>query len=80
MRNSARKQAQNQTVKSRLHTLEKNYAELLGADKKDEAAKTLRLLSSALDKAAKTGVIHSARANRAKSRLSIRLKAKPVAK
>lgn len=73
MRNSARKKLQNQGVKSRLHTLERNYAELVGAGKKDDAAETLRQLSSALDKAAKTGVIHRARANRSKSRLSRRL-------
>jgi small subunit ribosomal protein S20 len=71
---------QNQTVKSRLHTLETNYAKLLGAGKKDDAAKTLRVLISALDKAAKSGVIHRARSNRSKSRLSVRLNnVKPAA-
>ncbi len=73
MRNSARKQLQNQTVKSRLHTLESSYAKFLAAGKKDDAAKTLRSLVSALDKAVKTGVIHKARSSRHKSRLSIRL-------
>jgi small subunit ribosomal protein S20 len=75
MRNSARKQLQNQSVKSRLHTLETSYAKSLLAGKKEDAAKALRLLISALDKAAKAGVIHSARANRSKSRLSLRLNA-----
>ena len=75
MRNSARKHLQNQTVKSRLHTLETSYAKLVVAGKKDDAAKTLRSLISALDKAAKSGVIHGARANRSKSRLSLRLNA-----
>jgi small subunit ribosomal protein S20 len=80
MRNSARKHLQNQSVKSRLHTLQTDYAKLLGTGKKEDAAKTLRLLSSALDKAAKKGVIHRARANRSKSRLSVRLNAvKPAA-
>jgi small subunit ribosomal protein S20 len=81
MRNSARKHLRNQSVKSRLHNLETGYAKLLGAGKKDEAVETLRQLSSALDKAAKRGVIHRARANRSKSRLSIRLNhaAKPAA-
>ena len=80
MRNSTRKHAQNITVKSRLHTLETSYAKFLTAGKKDDAAKALRLLVSALDKAAKTGVIHQARANRSKSRLSLRLNAvKPAA-
>jgi small subunit ribosomal protein S20 len=75
MRNSARKHLQNKSVKSRLHTLETSYAKLLVAGKKEDAAKTLRLLVSALDKAAKTVVIHRARANRTKSRLSLRLNA-----
>jgi len=80
MRNSARKHLQNQTVKSRLHTLKRKYADLLSAGKKEDAATTFRLLSSALDKAAKTGVIHRARADRNKSRLSLRLNAvKPAA-
>lgn len=80
MRSSARKHLQNNTVKSRLHTLETGYAKLLAAGKKEDAAKSLRVLSSALDKAAKTGVIHRAKANRAKSRLSVRLNAvKPAA-
>jgi small subunit ribosomal protein S20 len=58
VRNSARKQSQNQVVKSRLHTLKRSYADALGAGKKEDAAKTLRELTSALDKAAKRGVIH----------------------
>jgi len=81
MRNSERKQLQNRNVKTRLHHLERTYAELLGAGKKDEAASSLRLLSSALDKAAKTGVINRPMANRKKSRLSLRLnKTNPAAK
>jgi small subunit ribosomal protein S20 len=73
MRNSARKNLQNRTVKSRLHTLEKGYLELLGAGKKEEAAKSLRTITSAFDKAAKSGTIHRATADRKKSRLAIRL-------
>jgi small subunit ribosomal protein S20 len=80
MRNSTRKHSQNQSVKSRLHTLETSYAKSLVAGKKDDAAKALRILISALDKAAKTGVIHKARADRSKSRLSLRLNTiKPAA-
>jgi len=73
MRSSAGKQVHNRSAKSRLHTLEKNYLELLGAGKKDEAAKTLPGVTSAFDKAAKTGVIHRATADRKKSRLTLRL-------
>jgi small subunit ribosomal protein S20 len=80
MRNSARKHSQNQIIKSRLHTLETKYAALVTAGKKDEALKALPGLSSALDKAAKTGVIHRAKASRTKSRLRLRLNAvKPAA-
>ena len=73
MRNSARKQLHNRSIKSRLHTLEKGYLEQLSSGKKDEAAKALRSLSSAFDKAAKAGVVHKATANRKKSRLALRL-------
>jgi len=73
MRNSARKQAKNRSSKSRLHTLEKSYLRLLEAGKKEEAAKVLPGVSSAFDKAAKTGVIHRATADRKKSRLALRL-------
>ena len=73
MRNSARKQIQNRSTKSRLHTLEKNYLQLLEAGKKDEATKALPGLSSAFDKAAKKGIVHRATADRKKSRLALRL-------
>ena len=73
MRNSARKNLRNRSVKSRLHTLETSYLELLSAGKKDDAAKELRTLTSALDKAAKSGAVHRATANRKKSRLALRL-------
>ena len=73
MRNSARKNLRNRSAKSRLHTLEVGYLELLSAGKKDEAAKELRTLSSAFDKAAKSGVVHRATADRKKSRLALRL-------
>jgi small subunit ribosomal protein S20 len=72
MRNSARKQLHNRSLKSRLHTLESNYLELLGAGKKEDASKALRTVSSAFDKAAKTGVVHRATADRKKSRLALR--------
>ena len=73
MRNSARKQIQNRSTNARLHTLEKAYLELIGAGKKDEAAKAFQAVSSALDKAAKTGTVHKSRASRKKSRLAVRL-------
>jgi small subunit ribosomal protein S20 len=79
MRNSARKQLQNRSVKSRLRSLEKGYLLLVGEGKKDEAAKALRGLSSAYDKAAKVGAVHRATADRKKSRLALRLGAAKAA-
>jgi small subunit ribosomal protein S20 len=73
MRNSARKKLHNRSIKSRLHTLERGYLQLLSSGKKEDAAKSLRALSSAFDKAAKTGVVHRATADRKKSRLALRL-------
>lgn len=75
MRNSARKKLQNRSVKSRLKTLERAYAEAQKSGKKDSASDAFRKLSSALDKAAKTGVIHVAKARRKKSRLAVKLAA-----
>jgi small subunit ribosomal protein S20 len=75
MRNSARKQLHNRSVKSRLHNLERKFAELHDTGKKVEAAEALRQLSSAFDKAAKTGVVNRFMASRKKSRLSLRLNA-----
>ena len=73
MRNSARKQLHNRSVKSRLRSLEKRYLLVLSEGKKDEAAKSLRAISSAFDKAVKAGAVHRATADRKKSRLAIRL-------
>jgi small subunit ribosomal protein S20 len=73
MRSSARKQSANRTTTSRLKTLERTYAELLGEGKKDAAVAALRSVNSALDKAAKTGLLHRSTANRKKSRLALAL-------
>jgi small subunit ribosomal protein S20 len=73
MRNSARKNLRNRSTKSRIHTIETSYLELLSTGKKDDAAKQLRTLSSAYDKAAKSGVVHRATADRKKSRLALAL-------
>ena len=75
MRNSNRKRLQNRSVKSRLKTLERAYTDALKTAKKDDATTAYRNLTSAFDKAAKTGVIHKASANRKKSRLAVRLAA-----
>jgi small subunit ribosomal protein S20 len=73
MRNSARKNLHNHSVKSRLHTLERSFVRLLNTGKKEDASKMLQTITSAFDKAAKNGVVHRATANRKKSRLALRL-------
>ena len=75
MRNSGRKRLQNRSIKSRLHSLERRYSQLLTAGKKEDASKAFRDISSAFDKAAKSGVVHERQANRKKSRLAARLAA-----
>jgi small subunit ribosomal protein S20 len=75
VRSSARKAALNKSVKSRLKTLEKKYLVALGAGKVEEAQTAYRSVSSALDKAAKGGVIHKATAHRKRSRLQLRFNA-----
>lgn len=75
MRGSARKHTRNTGVKSSLKTLEKRYLETVKAGKKEDAEAAFRAISSRLDKAAKTGVIHKGTADRKKSRLALRLRA-----
>jgi small subunit ribosomal protein S20 len=73
IRNSARKALHNRSVTSRLKKLERKYSDLIAGGKKEEAAQAFRDVSSAFDKAAKTGTIPRATANRKKSRLAARL-------
>ena len=53
MRNSARRHLHNQSNKSRLKTLEKEYLALVAAGQKNEASAALRAVTAAFDKAAK---------------------------
>jgi len=72
-RASLRRRAHNRAIKSHLHTLERRFLSLLEAKNAQDAAEALRLLTSALDKAAKIRVIHSRTASRKKSRLAARI-------
>ena len=74
-RSSARKNLHNRSIISPLRKLEKQYLALLaaGAKDKEETTKAFRGVCSAFDKAAKTGVIPKATADRKKSRLAARL-------
>jgi small subunit ribosomal protein S20 len=73
MRNSARKHVHNRSIASRLHSLEKKYLQSLEAGNPEEAAQAFRVVVSAWDKAAKSGTVPKARANRKKSRFALRL-------
>ena len=73
MRISERRRLRNRGVKGRLRKLEKDYLAALESGKKDEAQKSYRAISSALDKAAKGGVIPKPTASRRRSRLAVRL-------
>ena len=73
MRSNVRKHLHNQMIKHRLKTLERSYLTAVNAGDKPLATDTLRVVASAFDKAAKTGVVHRATADRKKSRLATRL-------
>jgi small subunit ribosomal protein S20 len=73
MRNSARRQLHNKSIKSKLKTLEKNYLALAESGDKDKASAALRSITSALDKAAKAGVLHANTTSRKKSRLALKV-------
>jgi small subunit ribosomal protein S20 len=74
VRNSARKNLQNRSVKSKLRRLEKDFRAAVTAGKKEDAAKLLSGVHSAFDKAVKVGAIPRPTANRKKSRLAVSLK------
>lgn len=80
MRNSARKQLQNSSVRSKLRRLEKQYRTAVAEGKQEEAVKLLPGVHSAYDKAVKTGVVGRPTANRKKSRLALSLRPKASAK
>lgn len=78
-RSSARRQIRNRSVKSRIKTLEKTYLGLVEAGDQPRASAALRDVTSALDKAAKTRIVHWGRVDRKKSRLALKLKPAPAA-
>jgi small subunit ribosomal protein S20 len=73
MRGNERKHLHNRSIISRLRKSEKGLRESIAAGKKDEAAKSLPGVLSALDKAVKSRVITRANANRKKSRITLAL-------
>jgi len=73
---SEKRHARNTSIISSLKSAQKKVAAALAAGKPDVAKAEYQKLSSALDKAAKRGVIHKNSASRKKSSLNRALKPK----
>jgi small subunit ribosomal protein S20 len=73
IRQDKKRRPHNLAMSSELKTLTKKLNALIDAGKADEASKSLSLLMSKLDKAAKKGLIKKENADRKKSRLSLRI-------
>lgn len=73
MRADEKKRRLNAHVRATLRTLTRKYGLFITAGEIDNAKKLLPALSSALDKAAKRGIIHKGNASRMKSRLAKKL-------
>jgi len=74
-RANEKKRLHNRSIKSRLRKLERGYEASVATGNAEEAAKSLRDVHSALDKAVKNGVLARPTVNRRKSRLARRLAA-----
>jgi len=70
IRQSATRKEQNNVYKNKIKKLVKEVKSLMAANKNKEAQKMLADIYSALDKAAKVGVIKKNNASRRKSRLT----------
>ena len=68
-RRSEKRRLRNKMIKSRTKTLVKDFVQLVGDKKKDEAQKKLTELSSFLDKAVSKRIYHRNTAARKKSRM-----------
>ncbi|MGA2614217.1 MAG: 30S ribosomal protein S20 [Spirochaetia bacterium] len=69
-RQSEKRRLRNKMIKSKAKTLVKDFVQLVGEKKKDEAQKKLTELSSFLDKAVSKGIYHRNTAARKKSRMN----------
>ena len=79
VRSNVRKQARNRTAESKLKTIERKFLATISEGKPEASAAALKAMHSALDKAAKTGIIRKGTADRKKSRLAI-ASVRPIAK
>jgi len=73
MRKDRVRRIRNQSVRSEIRTLTKQFIQLVQSQKLDEAGRLLRRVASTYDRAASKGVIHRNTASRYKSRLTKRL-------
>ncbi len=80
VRKTARRTVQNKAVHTRLKTLAKDARAAVAAGAGDKARDIAREYVSAMDKAAKTGVIHPNKAAHAKSAMAKILTPAPAAK
>jgi len=78
LRQSARRKVQNIIRKDAYKDAVKTYRKLIADKKVEEAKAALAKAFQTLDKAAKTGVIKSNKADRLKSRLSVKLSPLPA--
>jgi len=72
-RKNQKRQISNKAVKSRIKTAVKKFESALTEKSVEKAGSSLRLISSLLDKAAKSNIIHKKNASRKISRLMSRL-------
>ena len=73
-RQNEMRRVRNKSVRSRLKTLGKRFAELNGSDDRDGAERAYRDAARELDKAAAKGMIHKNKAANQKARLAKRLR------
>lgn len=73
-RSSEKRRQRNRRVKGRVKDIEKQYRQLIGEKKLDEARALLPKVNSVLGRAAKTPAIHRNKAQRKMSRLAKLLK------
>ena len=71
IKTDAKKRLRNRARKSTIATYEKKFLGLLEAGNVTDAQKALQVCISAFDVAAKKGVLHKAKADRKKSRLTL---------
>ena len=74
MKTSEQRHLRNQSVKSRISTIRRQLYEAIASGDRNRSTETLKRYFSALDKAAKKGMIATNNASRRKSRAAARLK------